>query len=399
MDVTEWLHTLGLGEYAPAFRANQIDDRVLPNLTSEDLRELGVTAVGPRRRILDAIATLDPTPRTGEIDSSPSNPTGAERRQLTVLFCDLVGSTPLSSRLDPEDLRGVIAGYYSQATEVIARHGGHVARYIGDGLLAYFGYPQANEHDAERAVRAGLAIVDAVGQMPGPEQLQVRIGIATGVVVVGDLLGGGGPGGRGAVGETPNLAARLQTLASPNDVVIAPHTHALVGGLFEYEDLGAQALKGLPGPVRAWRVVGESTVEDRFEALRAGRRLPLVGRLEELQLLLRHWQRARGGEGQVVLLSGEAGIGSRAWPPPYTNRSRRNRTGVHLTSAHPTIRTARSIRLSPSSSGRLDSKEETHLRGSGQSWRCCSPPRHVQNWLSWANSFPCRAGMAWNWQT
>ena len=235
---------------------------------------------------------------------------GAERRQLTVMFCDLVGSTALSARLDPEDMRAVIGAYHRCVAKVIGRGGGFVAKYMGDGVLAYFGYPRAGEHDAERAVRAALKLVervaglDTVAALP----LQVRVGIATGLVVVGDLVGSGEAQERGVVGETPNLAARLQALAEPGTVVIAPSTRRLTGGLFEYADLGAVELKGFGPPVMAARVLRGSAAESRFEALRATR-TPLVGRDEELALLRRRWQQAKAGEGRVVVLIGEPGIG------------------------------------------------------------------------------------------
>jgi class 3 adenylate cyclase len=233
----------------------------------------------------------------------------AERRQVTVMFSDLVGSTALSARMDPEDLREVISAYQKCVAETVQRFGGFVAKYMGDGVLVYFGYPQAHEDDAERAVRAGLELVSAVGQVKTHVALQTRVGIATGLVVVGDLIGAGEAQERGIVGETPNLAARLQGVAEPNSVVIAESTRKLLGSLFELEDLGAQDLKGITGPVRAWVAVGPSSVESRFEALHATGLTELVGREEELELLLRRWSKAKSGEGQVVLLSGEAGIG------------------------------------------------------------------------------------------
>jgi class 3 adenylate cyclase/predicted ATPase len=237
-------------------------------------------------------------------------PAEAERRQLTVMFCDLVGSTALSARLDPEDLRAVIGAYHRCAAAVIERAGGFVAKYMGDGVLAYFGYPRADEHDAERAVRAGLALVAAV---PGLDtaaetRLQVRVGIASGLVVVGDLLGQGAAQEQAVVGETPNLAARLQALAEPGTVVIAPSTRRLTGGLFDYEDLGQVEIKGLAAPVTAARILRESAAESRFEALRS-EAAPLIGREQELDLLLRRWAEAKAGAGCAVLISGEPGIG------------------------------------------------------------------------------------------
>ncbi len=234
----------------------------------------------------------------------------AERRQLTVMFCDLVGSTALSARLDPEDLRAVIGAYHRCVAKVIGRGGGFVAKYMGDGVLAYFGYPRADEHDAERALRAGLQLVEAVNGLDtvAALRLQVRVGIATGLVVVGDLIGQGASQEQAVVGETPNLAARLQALAEPGTVVIAPSTRRLTGGLFEYADLGAVELKGLGAPVMAARVVRGSAAESRFEALRTAG-TALVGRDEELALLQRRWQQAKAGEGRVVVLIGEPGIG------------------------------------------------------------------------------------------
>jgi class 3 adenylate cyclase len=232
----------------------------------------------------------------------------AERRQLTVMFCDLVGSTALSTRHDPEDLRKLIGAYHRCIADTVARLAGFVAKYMGDGVLVYFGYPQAHEDDAERAVRAGLAVIEAVGGLPAREDLRVRLGIATGLAVVGDLIGSGAAQERGVVGETPNLAARLQGLAAPNALVIGEATRRQIGGLFDLEDLGPQQLAGFGEPQPAWRVIGESGMLSRFEALRSGT-TPLVGRDEEIELLIRRWQQARTGEGRVVLVSGEPGIG------------------------------------------------------------------------------------------
>ena len=318
MDVVVWLRSLGLGKYEAAFRENEIDETVLPNLTAEDLKELGVAALGHRRKLLDAIAALraDASGKAPSVDaatasSAPSAPPEdrAERRQVTVMFSDLVGSTALSARMDPEDLREVISAYQKCVAETVQRFGGFVAKYMGDGVLVYFGYPQAHEDDAERAVRAGLELVAAVGDLKTHAPLQTRVGIATGLVVVGDLIGSGASQEQAIVGETPNLAARLQGIAEPNSVVIAESTRKLLGNLFELEDLGAQDLKGIAGPVRAWAALRPSSVESRFEALHASGLTELVGREEELELLLRRWSKAKTGEGQVVLLSGEAGIG------------------------------------------------------------------------------------------
>jgi class 3 adenylate cyclase/predicted ATPase len=307
MDVADWLRKLGLEQYEPAFRENEIDERVLPSLTAEDLRDLGITLVGHRRRLLDAIAAL--VTEAPALPDAPS-PAPAERRQLTVMFCDLVGSTALSGRLDPEDLREVIAAYHCAVADVVRSFDGFVAKYMGDGVLVYFGYPRAHEDDAERAVRAGLGVVDAVGRLDLKSvELQARVGIATGLVVVGDLIGEGSAQEQSVVGETPNLAARLQALAAPDTVVIAAGTRRLVGALFECRDLGAIEVKGIAEPVPAWQVLRPSAVASRFEALRGSALTRLVGRDEEIDLLLRRWARAKAGDGQVVLVSGEPGIG------------------------------------------------------------------------------------------
>ena len=309
--VADWLEKLGLGQYAQRFAENDIDASVLPHLTDQSLKELGVS-LGHRLKILAAIKDLSPpTPATPQ----PSTPTeakpqdAAERRQVTVVFSDLVGSTALAARMDPEDLREVISAYQKCVAKVVQHFGGFVAKYMGDGVLVYFGYPQAHEDDAERAVRAGLELVAAVSGLKTRAPLQTRIGIATGLVVVGDLIGSGEAQERGIVGETPNLAARLQGIAEQNSVVIAESTRKLVGNLFDLEDLGAKDLKGIAGPVRAWAALRTSSAEGRFEALHASGLTELVGREEELELLLRRWSKSKGGEGQVVLLSGEAGIG------------------------------------------------------------------------------------------
>jgi class 3 adenylate cyclase len=298
-----------------AFRGNAIDDAILPSLTADDLKDLGVGIVGHRRKLLDAIASLradsnaqaaqQPAPSTTNTSSQDI----AERRQVTVMFSDLIGSTALSARMDPEDLREVISAYQKCVAETVRRFDGFVAKYMGDGVLVYFGYPQAHEDDAERAVRAGLELVAAVTASPSAVSLQTRIGIATGLVVVGDLIGSGEAQERGIVGETPNLAARLQGIAEPNMVVIAEGTRRLVGNLFELEDLGTKDLKGISGPVRAFAALRASSAEGRFEALHAAGLTALVGREEETELLLRRWSRTKSREGQVVLLSGEAGIG------------------------------------------------------------------------------------------
>jgi predicted ATPase/class 3 adenylate cyclase len=316
MDICAWLRGLGLERYEEAFRENAIDEAILPKLTAEDLRDLGVTAVGHRRILLDAIAALrtETFHDTAQHAVEPDRPRGkapeAERRQLTVMFADLVGSTALSARIDPEELRDVIGTYHRRCAEVITSSGGFVAKYLGDGVLAYFGYPQAHEEDAEQAVRAGLALIEAVAKLDAGQSttLQVRIGIATGLVVVGDLLGEGAAQEQAVIGETPNLAARLQGLAEPNTVVIADNTRRMLGGLFDYRDLGTLPVAGIDYPVHVWRVLGASLVGSRFEALR-GASTPLIGREEEIALLTRRWERAKAGEGSVVLIVGEPGIG------------------------------------------------------------------------------------------
>ena len=318
MDLGVWLRSLGLERYEGAFRENEIDETVLPNLTAEDLKELGVSALGHRRKLLDAIAALrtdtDGKAPSAEAVNTPSAHSiapedRAERRQVTVMFSDLVGSTALSARMDPEDLREVISAYQKCVAETVQRFGGFVAKYMGDGVLVYFGYPQAHEDDAELAVRAGLELVAAVSSLKthlslanagwhcnraGRRRRSDRIGEAQ---------------ERGIVGETPNLAARLQGIAEPNMVVIAEGTRKLLGNLFELEYLGAKDLKGIAGPVRGWAALRPGSAEGRFEALHGSGLTALVGRDEELELLLRRWSKSKAGEGQVVLLSGEAGIG------------------------------------------------------------------------------------------
>ncbi len=311
MDIDGWLRGIGLDQYAELFRANDIDIELLGRLTNDDLKDIGVVSFGHRKKLLEAIgelagaAPVSPQPALIE----PKSPDTAERRQVTVMFSDLVGSTALSARMDPEDLREVISAYQKCVAETVRRFGGFVAKYMGDGVLVYFGYPQAHEDDAERAVRAGLELIGAVSALKPNTPLQTRVGIATGLVVVGDLIGSGEAQERGIVGETPNHAARLQGIAEPNMVVIAEATRKLLGNLFELEDLGPKDLKGIAGPVRAWAALRASSAEGRFEALHATGLTALVGREEELELLLRRWSRAKTGEGQVVLLSGEAGIG------------------------------------------------------------------------------------------
>ena len=316
MDLGDWLRSLGLARYEAAFRDNDIDEEVLPSLTAEDLKDLGIATVGHRRKLLDAIALLraEPiakAPRSETLSTSPHRAQDtAERRQVTVMFSDLVGSTALSARMDPEDLREVISAYQKCVAETVQRFGGFVAKYMGDGVLVYFGYPQAHEDDAERAVRAALELIVGVAALTTRAPLQSRVGIATGLVVVGDLIGSaiGAAQEQAIVGETPNLAARLQAAASPSTITIDQTTRRLLGALFECRDLGGIEAKGFAKPVQAYEVVRRSTVESRFKALRTPG-TPLVGRDEEIALLMRRWERAKNGAGCAVLIAGEPGIG------------------------------------------------------------------------------------------
>jgi class 3 adenylate cyclase len=308
VDIAAWLRELGLERFERAFREGEIDAEVLPELTDADLKELGVP-LGPRKKLLKAIAVLGGGAEP--LTARDRRPTEAERRQLTVLFCDLVGSTAISARLDPEDMREVITAYQNCCAGLVNQFDGHVAKFMGDSVLAYFGYPQAHEDDAERAVRAGLELARAVERLTTPDgqTLATRVGIDTGLVVVGDLIGEGAAQEEAVVGDTPNRAARLQAAAEPGAVLISVNTKRLLGGVFTYEDLGAQALKGFDRPIGIWRVAGLSAAESRFEARSAAGLTPFVGRDEEIALLLHRWQQAKDGEGQVVLLCGEPGIG------------------------------------------------------------------------------------------
>jgi len=307
-DVTTWLDSIGLAQYARVFAENAIDLDILPDLTETDLEKIGV-ALGHRKRILRAIASL--LAASSLPTAATRSQLKAERRQVTVLFCDLVGSTPLAVTLDPEDLREVIRRFQTCCAAVVTQMGGHVARFMGDGLLVYFGYPQAHEDDAERAVRAGLELVAKVRQLllPNGEALQVRVGIATGVVIAGDTVGEDSAQEQVVVGGTPNLAARLQSVAAPNSMVIAASTLRLLGDVFVCEHLGPLELKGLSEPVMAWRVLGERAAESRFAAFHSKNLTRFVGRQDELHRLYGLWKRTEDGEGQVALLSGEPGIG------------------------------------------------------------------------------------------
>ncbi|WP_420964580.1 AAA family ATPase [Bradyrhizobium sp. B120] len=313
MDVEGWLQELGLEQYGTLFRANEVDAEVLLELTENDLEKLGVP-LGHRKRLLKAIAKLSAT-ETAEVSqptsAEPSPRDAAERRQLTVMFCDLVGSTALSARLDPEDMREVMRSYQDACSGVIARYEGFVAKFLGDGIVAYFGYPLAHEDDAERAVRAGLEIVAVLAGLEtrAADLLQIRIGIATGVVVVGDLIGQGSAQEHPVVGDTPNLAARLQSVAHPGSIVVSEQVRRLAGGTFDYEDLGELTLKGIAPPTHGYRIRGISKTASRFEAATSAGLTALVGRHSEVSLLQDRWAQVVEGTGQVVCLSGEAGIG------------------------------------------------------------------------------------------
>ncbi|MER9971615.1 adenylate/guanylate cyclase domain-containing protein [Mesorhizobium sp. M0060] len=321
--IASWLQGLGLEQYADAFIDNDIDPAILPKLSDDDLRELGVKSVGHRKKILTAIAELShqadqPLPASEEAKrnahhgAAPKREANeAERRHLTVMFVDLTGSTALASTLDPEDLRSVIIAYQSLVAAEVARYDGYVAKYMGDGVLCYFGWPHAHEEDAERAVRSGRSIVTAVANLRTPAQvpLAARAGIATGLCVVGDVIGTGSAREEAVVGETPNLAARLQALAQPGCVVVSESTRKLLGGVFAVESLGPLELKGISVPVSPFVVVGERAVEIRYDARLSSAPQLMIGRDLELGLALERWGQAKRGEGQLVLLSGEAGIG------------------------------------------------------------------------------------------
>ena len=328
MKIEQWLRGLGLDRYTDTFVDNDVDLRTLPHLTESDLRELGVS-LGHRRLLLAEITRLaaadaphaptaesDPMLTQGEEVQDTPRPAhvlrgDAERRQLAVFFCDLVGSTEITHRFDPEDMRDVLRRYQYAVTAAVQRFEGHVARFVGDGVLAYFGWPRAFEDQAERAVRAALGAVSSVAtlRLPSGEYLQARIGIETGEVVVGDLVGELASDRESVTGDTPNLAARLQSLATPGQIVIGPGTQRLIGPLFELEPMGAQVVKGFSQQMQAWIVVGEHDHESRYVAAKGRVFTRHVGREHELGMLHDRWELAKGGEGQVIMLSGEAGIG------------------------------------------------------------------------------------------
>ncbi|WP_172786836.1 MULTISPECIES: adenylate/guanylate cyclase domain-containing protein [Bradyrhizobium] len=306
MQIAEWLDKLGLAQYAQRFAQNGIDIGVLPELMDEDFEKLGVL-LGHRRKMLRAIADLDPA----ALIASPAPPQDAERRHLTVMFCDLVGSTALSARLDPEDMWEVIRAYRAACASVVGAYDGRIARFVGDGILVYFGYPRAHEDDAERAVRAGLDMIAAIRQLKTgtDERAELRIAIATGLVVVGDLISGDASEEHATIGDTPNLAARLQSLAEPGVVVVASSTRRLLGDLFSLRNLGRREVKGMADPIAVWAVEGATASESRFEAVRAARSIGFVGRKSEIEFILSRQREAWQGRGQIVLISGEAGIG------------------------------------------------------------------------------------------
>jgi predicted ATPase/class 3 adenylate cyclase len=310
MDIATWLRDLGLERYISTFHDNDIDQEVLPDLNDSDLEKLGIT-LGHRKKLLKAIGELSSSRDSRDTGNKGVVALEGERRRLTVMFCDLVGSTALAERLDPETLRDVIIDYQNICAGVVTRFDGYIAKYMGDGILVYFGFPATHEDEADRAVRAALGIVDAMGRAKTAAlgQLHVRIGIATGRVVVGNVIGVGAAQEYAVMGEAPNLAARLQALADPNAVIIAAETKKAIGNAFVFEHLGQQSLKGFSRPVEAWRVLAQRPVQSRFEAFQVSNISPLIGRDHELSLLLDRWADAKNGEGQVVLLSGEPGIG------------------------------------------------------------------------------------------
>jgi class 3 adenylate cyclase/tetratricopeptide (TPR) repeat protein len=326
MDVADWLNQLGLSQYQSAFAEHEIDAGVLPQLTAEDLKELGVRLLGHRRKLLTAIEALRP-PAAGEhVPQANIAAISPERRHLTVLFCDLVGSTALSARLDPEDLREVIRSYHAAVADIVHAQGGFVAQYLGDGALVYFGFPVAHEDDAERAVRAALLLRDAAGKLEAKgTSLEVRCGLATGLVVVGDHAAASEASHEPQVmGETPNRAARLQALSEPGGIVIDAATRKLLGRMFNLAEREPASLKGFETPVASWNVLGAGTIDSRFEALRSAE-TPLIGREEELQLLVRRWQQAKAGRGRLVMIAGEPGLGKSRLVSAFEDRVKSGR--------------------------------------------------------------------------
>src|SRR3954465_5490543 len=317
-NLTEWLGRQGLGQYAKSFAENNIEYSVLPDLTENDLEKLGVSSLGHRKKLLRAIEALTAARQPTGTTTAVSNATGvppsleqhreAEFRQITVMFCDLVGSTQLSAKLDPEDLQKLIDAYRVKCRAAIGRYGGEVARYFGDGVMAFFGWPRAHEDDAARAIHASLEIVSGVTKISGPVTLNCRVGVCSGPVVVGEI-GASGTWSMDAVGETPNIAARLQTLAAANTVLISESTRRLVWAAFDFEDVGLHELKGVTEPLHVYRVISAKNTGSRFEAAHTGSLTPLIGRSSELSLLLDRWLKVKEGDGQVILLSGIPGVG------------------------------------------------------------------------------------------
>ena len=317
-DLAEWLGRHGLGQYAQTFVENNIEFSILPDLKEDDLEKLGVS-LGHRKKLLRAIEALtaehQPAGSTTSISNAAELPSSllqqreAEFRQITVMFCDLVGSTQLSQTLDPEDLQKLIDAYRGECSTAIGRYGGEVARYFGDGVMAFFGWPRAHEDDAHRAVHAALEIVSRVSEVSGPVALACRVGICSGPVVVGEIANSTASWSMDAVGETPNIAARLQTLAAANTVLISESTRRLVSTAFDLQDLGPQELRGITEPVHVHRVHAAKNAASRFEAAHAESLTPLTGRSSELSLLLDRWKKVKEGDGQVILLSGIPGVG------------------------------------------------------------------------------------------
>ena len=316
-DLADWLGRHGLGQYAQTFAEQNIDHSVLPDLTEDDLEKLGVS-LGHRKKLLRAIDADRAARQTRETTHSSHAGTeatsrgqhrDAEFRQITVMFCDLVGSTQLAEQLDPEDLHKLIDAYRRECSTAIARYGGEVARYFGDGVMAFFGWPRAHEDDAVRAIHAALEIVSGVTKISGPVILSCRVGVCSGPVIVGEIGNSTNSWSMDAVGETPNMAARLQTLAATNTVLISESTRRLVSAAFDLQDLGLQELKGVTEPLHVYLVLAAKNIASRFEAAHAGSLTPLVGRSTELSLLLDRWQKVKEGDGQVIILSGTPGVG------------------------------------------------------------------------------------------
>ena len=342
MDLGGWLRGLGLGQYEDRFRDNRIDADVLPRLTADDLKDIGVTAVGDRRRLLDAIAALAgatpagaPGPSAPPEESPESRPSGGRSPWCLQISSN---STKLAARLDPEDLKEVITRFQRAVSSEVRRFGGYVAKPLGDGLLIYFGWPRAHEDDADRAARSAIAIVAAVRQLTLTDgtALATRIGVATGEVVVGDFMDAGVDEEGAVVGESANLAARLQNIAEANSIVVAELTFRLLGRQFAFSDLGEQRLKGFSAPVRVWRIDAERSSASRFEAMRDGRLGPFVGRDHEMGLLLQRWNEAKDGECQLALIRGEAGMGKSRLVSEFVHRleSSVRRIAFHASPLH-----------------------------------------------------------------